>query len=79
MDIDCYEKLKIKTNLINKKNYKMMNGDSCMMEKTFFADKPEFKKGANFNPKDETKNSSNPEIVLKEYLLISIKLYYNYS
>lgn len=45
----------------------MMNGDSCMMEKTFFADKSEFKQEANSNPKDETKNSSNPEIVLKEY------------
>ena len=43
-----------------------MSGDSCMMEKTFFADKSDFKEKATIMHKDETKNSSNPEIVLKE-------------
>jgi len=43
-----------------------MNGDSWGMEKTFFADKSEYKLETTSNLKDETKNSSNPEIVLKE-------------
>jgi len=43
-----------------------MNGDSCMMEKTFLADKLEIKHETTHYHKDEAKNSSNPEIVLKE-------------
>lgn len=44
----------------------MMNADSCINEKTFFADKSEYHRDASIYLKDETKNSSNPEIVLKE-------------
>jgi hypothetical protein len=43
-----------------------MSGDSYMMEKTFFTDKSELRHELPSNQKDETKNSSNPEIVLKE-------------
>lgn len=43
-----------------------MSGDSCIAEKTFFGDKSECYKEASVYLKDETKNSSNPEIVFKE-------------
>lgn len=43
-----------------------MSGDSSVMEKTFFAEKTDFKTAIISNQIDETKNSSNPEIVLKE-------------
>lgn len=43
-----------------------MIGDSCIMEKTFFADKTEYTNETTKKIINETKNSSNPEEVMTE-------------